>query len=178
MHLLAAIGLAVGLALDTAAVTASRAVAGRRSFALPWLFGAFHGGMAAIGWMVGRQASAIIQDWDHWIAAGLLAFIGVRMIAARPAPAAMAAREDRLWEILVLAVATSVDAAAAGLAIDTLGVAPALAIGLIAGVCVLLSTVAIPVGAWIGRRADRPMDRIGGVILLAIAVHVVVSHTT
>jgi len=178
MSFLSALAMAIGLALDTAAVTASRAVAGRRSYTLPWLFGAFHGGMAAIGWAVGHQASQLVQAWDHWIAAGLLAVVGVRMLAAKPAANDAHAREDRAWEILVLSVATSVDALAAGLAIDALGGSAIFAIGLIAGVCVALSTAAIPLGNWIGRRAGTPMDRIGGVILLVLAMRVIISHTT
>ncbi len=171
----AALAMAVGLALDTSAVTAARALAGRRSLALPWLFGACHAAMATLGWALGRQATAVIRDWDRWIAAGILFGLAARMFTAPPPEEAAPA--DRPWEIAVLAIATSVDALAAGLAIDALGVSPPIAIALIAGVCVALSTTATLVGAWAGRRLGRNLDRIGGVLLVLVAVRIVVAHS-
>ena len=176
---LAALGLSVGLALDTAAVAAARAIGGRSGLALPWLFGATHAAMAALGWIVGREAVAAFAAWDHWIAFALLVFIGARMIVAPPPNVETAGADDGArWEVAVLALATSIDALAAGLAIDAIGVPPALSIGLIGGVCVVVSTAAVLVGRLASGLAGKHLSRIGGVVLILVAVRVVVLHTS
>jgi putative Mn2+ efflux pump MntP len=174
MAYLAAAGLAVGLALDTAAVSAARAFAGRRSMSLPWLFGAFHAAMATLGWFVGHHASALLRASDHWIAAALLGYIGARMVFSPLRGGAVASTSH--GETLLLAVATSIDAAAAGLAIDLLGVAPAVTIGLIGAICVAMSSLAMAFGRWIGARVGRDLDRAGGVLLWIVAIRTLVVH--
>jgi manganese efflux pump family protein len=178
MAYLAALGLAVGLALDTAAVAAARAVAGRSGLALPWLFGAAHALMATIGWLVGRQAVTAFAQWDHWIAFVLLVVLGGRMIVAPLRPPDDETPAESRWELAVLAVATSIDALAAGLAIDAVGAPPAVVIALIGSVCVAVATAAVLLGRWATRLAGRRLSRIGGIVLIAVAVRIVILHTT
>src|SRR5882724_1669762 len=134
-----AIALAFGLAMDATAVSAARGLAGQRSrelVVLPLLFGGFQSGMAALGWLAGRWAGAYIAAWDHWVAFGLLTLIGGKMmidgwrVGARGAAAergpAPAPATNALY--LGLAIATSIDAAAAGLTLPLVPVAPWLAL--------------------------------------------------
>lgn len=176
MAYLTALGLAVGLALDTAAVAAARAVAGRSGFALPWLFGAAHALMATIGWLAGRHAVVAVAQWDHWIAFVLLVALGGRMILAPLRPPGDETPAESRWELAVLAVATSIDALAAGLAIDTIGAPPAVVIALIGGVCVVVATAAVLLGRWATRLAGRRLSRIGGIVLIAVAIRIVILH--
>jgi hypothetical protein len=118
----AAIALAFGLAMDATAVSAARGLATqpRELVLLPLLFGGFQSGMAALGWLAGRWAGPYIARWDHWVAFGLLVAIGGKMLFdgwrdrakdaadGTPAPAS-------IMLYLGLAIATSIDAAAAGL---------------------------------------------------------------
>src|SRR6185503_13631550 len=79
----AAIALAFGLAMDATAVSAARGLAARSArevVILPLLFGGFQAGMAALGWLAGRWAGPYIAAWDHWVASGLLAAIGGKMV--------------------------------------------------------------------------------------------------
>jgi putative Mn2+ efflux pump MntP len=175
---LATLALAIGLALDTAVVAAARAAGGRSGLALPWLFGVAHAGMAAAGWMLGRQAVDALSTWDHWIAFVVLVVLGVRMVVAPLRPTAAAPPAEGPWELVVLALATSIDALAAGLAIDVLGVAPVIAIALIGGVCVVLSTCASLLGRWAARIAGGQLSRVGGLVLIAVAIRIVVLHTS
>jgi putative Mn2+ efflux pump MntP len=177
MAYLTALALALGIAVDGAVVVASRALAGRRSRSLPWLFGASHAVMATLGWAIGRRASVWIQEWDHWVAFALLTLIGGRMIVA-PDGREDAPSADGGWEVFGLCVATSIDAAAGGVTIDALGIAPALTIGLITCICTALSMTALAVGERVGVHAGRNLSRVGGLVLVVIAIRVVVQHTS
>jgi putative Mn2+ efflux pump MntP len=175
---LAAFGLAIGLALDTAVVAAARSIAGRDGLGLPWLFGLAHGVMATIGWLLGRGASPSLSDWDHWVAFGLLIAVGTRMIVLAFRPLDAAPPAERGWELAAVVIATSLDALAAGFAIDALAIPPLVAIAMIAAVCVATSTVAVLVGRVAGRFAGRPLEAVGGIVLIAVAIRVVVLHTS
>lgn len=186
-----AIALAFGLAMDATAVSAARGLAGRRSelIVLPALFGGFQAGMAALGWVAGRWAGAYLERWDHWIAFGLLTAIGGKMLidawrdgrrgasgevgaagAERPAPAASIAI------YLALAVATSVDAAAAGLTLPLVPVAPWVALALIGGVTAACSAAGFAAGRLVGEKFGARLAMLGGVVLIAIAVELLVQH--
>src|SRR5262249_60430159 len=127
-----AIALAFGLAMDATAVSAARALAGRRPrelVLLPALFGGFQAGMSALGWLAGQWVGPYIERWDHWVAFGLLVAIGGKMLvdawrdgrgdatARDPAPATVGGD-------LGLALATSLDAAPAGRALPPVPGAP------------------------------------------------------
>ena len=153
-----ALGLAFGLAMDATAVAAARGLLrGRPSEAivLPLLFGVFQAGMAALGWVIGEWGGSYIEAWDHWIAFGLLVGIGIKMIVD-------AVRRDENVQVgtgmlvyLALALATSIDAAAAGLTLPLIAVAPWISITAI-GVVTCACSVA---GFFIGRH-DAYEDRI------------------
>jgi len=149
------------------------AVGGGTAIALT--FGVFQGVMPLIGWGIGALAMAYVAAIDHWIAFGLLSFLGVRML--RGDVGEEEAAHVLTGRALVIAgVATSIDALAAGLALPTLAVDPlwaALAIGI---VTLLLSALGVALGRVLGDRFGAWAERAGGVILIALGCKIVIDH--
>jgi putative Mn2+ efflux pump MntP len=174
---LSAVALAFGLAMDATAVCAARAVGAqsrRELLILPLLFGAFQAGMAALGWLGGRAAADYIAAWDHWVAFGLLALIGGKMVweAVRG--------NDELPEpgtpllYLGLAIATSIDAAAAGLTLNLLPVAPWLVLLLIGTITAACSALGYWAGRALGHKLGAKLEIIGGLVLIAIGIDILI----
>jgi manganese efflux pump family protein len=175
----AAVALALGLAMDAAAVAAARGVVGERRelVILPLLFGGFQAGMAALGWITGDWGGEYFEAFDHWIAFVLLAGMGTKMIvdAWRPAKAKQEARTGAAL-YFALAIATSIDACAAGIALPMMAVDPWLAVALIGVVATVLSFAGFLLGRAIGARFGTKLGIAGGVVLIAIAVKILVDH--
>src|SRR5688572_1612329 len=155
--MLSALLLAIALAMDATAVAAARGLAGvrqRDAVLVPLLFGVFQAGMAAIGWLGGLVALRWIEAWDHWIAFGLLAVIGGKMIvgAVRGSDEEAATSDGGIATLLLLSVATSIDALAAGLTLELVGAPPPVTLGLIGGGTAALSAVGYLAGRGLGRR--------------------------
>jgi len=173
----AAIALAFGLAMDATAVSAARGLAAqpRELVVLPLLFGSFQAGMAAIGWLAGRWAGPYIARWDHWVAFGLLVAIGGKMLfdgwrdrAKDTADCAPAPASIMLY--LGLAIATSIDAAAAGLTLPLVPVAPWIALALIGGITAACSAAGVLAGRVFGARFGPRLAMLGGLVLIGIGV--------
>ena len=169
--------LALGLAMDAAAVSVSNGVSYpnvRTKTALTYaaLFGLFQAGMPAAGYLAGRGFSRLISSLDHWIALLLLGFID-RLRRPKQAPAA-----PRLTRSMMLAqaVATSIDALAVGVSFAVMNVnilVACLSIGLITFGCSLA-------GTWLGRRFGQLLGRaaeiFGGLLLIVIGLRIFVEH--
>lgn len=178
--MLSALALAFGLAMDATAVCAARALgvgARRELVLLPLLFGTFQAGMAALGWVGGDWARAYIAAWDHWIAAGLLVVIGLHMIAEGWKPdLEKEERPGSAWLYLGLAIATSIDAAAAGLTLPLIPTAPWLTltmIGVVTSACCAIGYVA---GRALGQRVGPRLGIVGGVVLIGIAIDLLIRQ--
>jgi putative Mn2+ efflux pump MntP len=182
MDLLTIILIAVGLAMDAFAVSIAKGMAisrQRRKFAL--LLGGFFGGfqmlMPAIGWLVGLSFKDIIMGIDHWIAFGLLAFIGAKMIYDSTRKDSDKKDESlRLHSILILAIATSIDALMVGLSfafLNTSILEPILVIGLIT---FMLSVTGFFFGCGLGRVFGNKIKIVGGLILIAIGLKILLEH--
>jgi putative Mn2+ efflux pump MntP len=177
-----AIALAFGLAMDATAVAAARGLAAPRSrdaVALPLLFGGFQAGMAALGWLAGRWAGAYIAAWDHWVAFGLLVGIGGKMLidAWRDRGddgAAAAAAPTTVLFALGLALATSIDAAAAGLTLPLVPVAPWIALTLIGTITAVCAAAGYFAGRSAGARLGSKLEVLGGLVLIGIGVQLLV----
>jgi len=177
------LGLAVGLALDAFAVAAAIGLAlprvtGRHVFRLAWHFGLFQFLMPVIGWLAGKSAADLLAAWDHWVAFGLLAFLGGKMLYEAFAKIDRAATGDptRGLVLLGLSIVVSIDALAAGLTMAFLRVRiwmPALLIGLVAGG---LTIVGIRFGDRLGARWGKRAEIAGGLVLIGLGVQILVSH--
>jgi putative Mn2+ efflux pump MntP len=177
------LGLAVALAMDAFAVAIGASVAlgnpsARQQFRLAFHFGLFQALMPVLGWLAGHTVAQSIQAVDHWIAFGLLALVGSRMIKEGLGAEVGGPTVDptRGLTLVVLATATSIDALAVGLSLALLGVPilyPALIIGLVAAAFTLLG---MRIGSAAGTRLGRRAALLGGVILLAIGVRILTQH--
>ena len=185
MDYLTLFGIAVALAMDAFAVALGTGMnlatlTGRHLFRLGFHFGLFQALMPILGWLAGQTVQRQIAAWDHWIAFGLLAFVGGHMLKeafAGSEEAAAASDPTRGMSLVLLSVATSIDALAVGFSLSVLGVSiwtPAVVIGLVAGAL----TVA---GMLLGRRAgDRwgpRVEIVGGLILIGIGLKILAEHT-
>ncbi|AOL93751.1 manganese efflux pump MntP [Porphyrobacter sp. LM 6] len=172
--------LAFALAMDAFAVALTQgarfrpSVAGGMAIALT--FGLFQGVMPLIGWGIGAFALAYVEAVDHWIAFGLLAFLGVRMLGGHVGEEE-ASRALTGKALLIAGIATSVDALAAGITLPTLDVAPLAAAGLIGLVTFALSGMGVRIGRIAGDRWGEWAERAGGVILIALGCKILAEHT-
>jgi manganese efflux pump family protein len=182
MDILTVLLIAVGLAMDALAVSIAKGMAisrnrHRTALTLGLFFGGFQMLMPAIGWFVGVTFEEIIVGVDHWIAFGLLAFIGLKMIYNSKKKDGDGKEEVlKLHSVLTLAVATSIDALMVGLSfafLSTSIVEPILVIGL---VTFLLSVTGFFFGCGLGRVFGIRMKLVGGIILIAIGLRILLEH--
>jgi len=174
--------VAFALAMDAFAVSIAAALRlgrprPRQVFRMAFHFGLFQFMMPVLGWLAGRGVHRWISAVDHWVAFGLLAVVGGKMLwdSFRPA---RDKRGDptRGWTLVMLSVATSIDALAVGLSMAMLGVSvwlPSVVIGVVAAAMtavgmVLAGRVAPGCGKW--------AELLGGAVLLGIGVRILLSH--
>ena len=140
-------------------------------------FGGFQMLMPAIGWFAGQSLREIIMGIDHWIAFGLLAFIGTKMIYDSTKKENENGEQTlRLHSLLTLAVATSIDALMVGLSfafLQTTIIEPILLIG---PVTFTLSLLGFLFGCGLGRFFGNKVKILGGLILIAIGIRILVEH--
>jgi putative Mn2+ efflux pump MntP len=178
-------GIAVALAMDAFAVAlAAGAVithlTGRHLFRFGFHFGLFQSLMPIIGWLVGMSVQKWISAYDHWIAFVLLAVVGGRMIRE----AFDDNKEDKAGTdptrgltMVILSVATSIDALAVGLSRAMLNISvwlPAAVIGVVAGV---LTVIGMLLGRRLGGNWGKRVEVCGGIVLCGIGVKILLEHT-
>lgn len=178
--MIAAVLLALALAMDAFAVALTQGArfrpGVRGTFAIALTFGVFQGVMPLIGWGIGAFALSYVEAVDHWIAFGLLTFLGVRMLGGHVGEDE-AARALTGTALLVAGVATSVDALAAGITLPTLEVAPLTAVVLIGLVTFAMSGAGVALGRGAGDRWGAWAERAGGVILIGLGCKILAEHT-
>lgn len=174
----AAVFLAFGLAMDATAVAAARGLArrGREIVILPLLFGLFQGGMAALGWGLGAWGGKYVEAYDHWIAFVLLVAIGGKMLWEAWRGEEAKEGEAGLGIYLILALATSIDAAAAGITLPLMSVSPLIAIVLIGTITAACSALGYVAGRALGAHLGNKLEILGGLVLIGLGVRVLVEH--
>ena len=190
MHLGSLFVLSVGLAMDATAVAAARGLAtpvitARHVALVAGFFGGFQALMPLIGWYLGAQVGPGVQAWDHWIAFVLLAAIGGKMLwEARggdahdaddgPDPAAGDLFGFKI--MLLLAIATSIDALAAGFTLTMLDVPIAVSLATIGLTTAVLSALGLFAGRRFGAHLGARLDALGGVVLIALGGKILYEH--
>lgn len=152
----------------------------RRIFRLSFHFGLFQGGMTFLGWLAGNSIASLIEQYDHWIALLLLVFIGGRMIKE-----SLQGKDEKELNckdpcsgatLILLSIATSIDALAVGLSFAFLNVDIRLASLTIGLTSFILSIAGLKIGNRLGIRFGKRMEIIGGLILIAIGLNIVYNH--
>ena len=173
--------IAVGLSMDAFAVSVCKGLSVRkvrlRHLLLAGLyFGGFQFLMPVIGWLLGVRFEHLIQSVDHWIAFGLLSIIGLSMIRESRSGAEELNDDFGFRTMLLLAVATSIDALAVGVTFAFLEVQILPAALLIGLTTFLLSALGTWIGHVFGLRWKAWAERIGGIILILIGLKILLEH--
>lgn len=185
--------LAVGLSMDAFAVSISNGIvmchtSFRKTLKVAGAFGLFQGLMPVIGYLIGRTFASQIQAFDHWIAFGLLVFIGGKMLwevwhedGEDPAPKG----DPTDWKtLLVMAIATSIDAMAVGVTMALAGrtglLAPSygylLCSLIIACVTFVICLAGVKIGCKTGNKYGKRAEIAGGIVLILIGVKILLEH--
>ena len=174
--------VAVGLSMDAFAVAVCKGLALKearpRHMALVGLwFGGFQALMPVLGYLVGVQFKDAITAVDHWIAFGLLAVIGGNMIREALSGGEEAADSSLAPKnMLLLALATSIDALAVGVGFAFLDVNIGAAAGFIGAVTFVLSGAGMKVGSLFGAKYKNRAELAGGVILILLGTKILLEH--
>jgi putative Mn2+ efflux pump MntP len=185
MDIIALFFIAFGLAMDAFAVSITSGITIKHlklnhALRIAGFFGGFQAIMPFIGWIAGLSLINYISGIDHWIAFALLAFIGCKMIyeATRMEEVEKETNPLNLKILLLLSIATSIDALAIGLSFAILKIAivtPMIVIGTITFVLSFLGTFA---GNKLGHLFENRIEIAGGLILIAIGTEILLEHIT
>ena len=183
MDIVIIIGIAIALSMDALAVSITngfliKELKTRHAFKIAFFFGFFQAMMPIIGWAAGLSFRLYIQNYDHWVAFGLLSFIGGKMIYESIFRKKDKASSTCLYfpVLLLMSIATSIDALAVGLSFSFLKISiitPALIIGVIT---FFICIVGVYIGNKIGHFFENKLELAGGVILILIGLKILLEH--
>lgn len=181
--------LAVALSMDAFAVAlasgcAIREVRLRQYVRVSAAFGFFQFFMPVLGWFLGQSVHHFIEAWDHWLAFVLLAWIGGNMLRSgigglrKNEPVSCPQSDPTAgWNLLLLAVATSIDALAVGVSLSLAGgVNIWMAITIIGCTTFLLSAIGVKAGGVFGARFEKKAELAGGIILICLGLKILLEH--
>ena len=187
MSLLELFLLAVGLSMDAFAVSVCKGLSVRRGSMKQALtvgiwFGGFQALMPLLGYLLGSQFKDYITSVDHWIAFILLLIIGVNMIREsreKDEDAEVCPKEENPFAfktMLMLAVATSIDALAVGITLAFLNVALVPSVTFIGATTFVISAIGIRIGNIFGMKYKAKAEFAGGLILICIGLKILLEH--
>lgn len=179
--------LGVGLAMDAFAVSickglAMRKVNKKQAVVIALFFGGFQAIMPIVGWFLCKGFQNYIEAFDHWIAFALLAFIGMKMIIetlSEKEEDVVVEKMDpplEMKEMLMLAIATSIDALAVGISLAALDRPIVESATIIGVVTFIISIVGVYIGNFFGNRYKKRAELAGGIILVLIGVKILCEH--
>jgi manganese efflux pump family protein len=180
---------ALAVAMDAVAVAISSGMtrgakaSWRDAFAMAGVFGAFQALMPTLGYVGGAYFKESIEAWDHWVAFGLLALVGGHMIYealwGQAEEEAVAKANPFAWRrLLVLGLATSLDAAAVGLTLALIDLPMVASVLVIGAVTFVLCVPAVRLGSRLGEKVAHRAELLGGVVLILIGVKILADHLT
>jgi putative Mn2+ efflux pump MntP len=177
------IAIALGLSFDTFAVSLSYGVIQNKIFfrqaaRIAIVFAVFQGGLTIAGYFLGSIISESVKTADHWIALGLLAFLGAKMIieGLRSYKEKESKDYSKPAMLVTIAIGTSIDAFAVGVSFAFLDVKIWVSGIIIGTVTFLASMTAIRIGKSAGERLGNRVEIIGGLILIAIGIKIFLEH--
>lgn len=175
--------IAIGVSADAFAVALGKGLSlarvdRRTILSIAATFGVFQAVMPLVGWALGAAFAPYIEAVDHWIAFALLGAIGVHMIWAALHDTDDDTDEERLSvrSLLVLGVATSIDALVVGVGLALIKVDIVATVLVIGVTTFLLSALGVAIGRKVGGRLGTPAEVIGGLILIGLGVSTLVEH--
>lgn len=175
--------ISIGLAMDAFGVSIGKGLSmpvgeNGRKVTLAFLFGLFQFLMPVMGWLIGRQFIDVISEWDHWIIFGLLGYLGVAMI--REGLSDDDEDDDKqflgAWEMIMLSVATSLDAMAVGLTFAFLPINVWEASTMIGVITFGISLIGVYLGKFMGQFVVKYADILGGGVLILIGTKILLQH--
>jgi putative Mn2+ efflux pump MntP len=177
--------IAIGLSMDAFAVSISLGLSVKRlkpkNVLIPGLFiGFFQAFMPVVGYFTGSRFANKIQHLDHWIAFALLGFIGGKMIfeslSKKKAPEKSKGNAFQFTKLLVLAIATSIDALAIGITFAVLQVNVFNAAIIIGLITFLIAMAGVKIGNIFGVKYKSKAEFMGGAILIIMGIKIVIEH--
>lgn len=177
--------IAVGLSMDAFAVSVGKGLGMRKldvrqALVIALFFGGFQALMPVIGWLLGEQFAHYVTAVAHWIAFALLAFIGGKMIWDAFHEGEGDGEDDAahlsLRELVLLAIATSIDALAVGVTFAFLDVSIVPSVTLIGITTFVISLGGVAIGHQFGNRWEKASTIAGGIILICIGIKIVLDH--
>jgi len=151
----------------------------RQFFRLSFHFGLFQALMPVMGWLAGLTVEKFIKNYDHWIAFALLAFIGGKMIYEsfkKDEEEESETDPTRGITLVILSIATSIDALAVGFSLAVLKVSiwlPSVVIGIVA---LLMTLIGMNLGKYVGTLFGKRVSIVGGIILVIIGIKILIEH--
>lgn len=176
--------IAFGLSADCFAVALSGSISQKtwsfwQVFRVALSFGVFQALMPVLGWLAGRTVVDFIADYDHWLAFGLLAFVGGRMLWESFRDSDSRSRDTDISKgllLLTLSIATSIDALAVGLSFAFLETNIVLASSTIGVTAFLVTVIAFMLGSKVGGVIGKRAEIVGGLILIGIGLRILLEH--
>lgn len=183
MGLITIIIIAVGLAMDAFAVSIVSGTVYKRlkvkyALRMAFFFGGFQTLMPLIGALAGMSVKEYITNYDHWIVFGLLSAVGGKMIyeSFKIKPADEKFDPSNIFALLILSIATSIDAMAVGITLSLITNSIAIAVIIIGLVTFVLSYVGVFIGKKFGHFFKNRIEALGGLILIGLGVKILFKH--
>ena len=182
MSILEVIGIGIGLAMDAFAVSICKGLSmkkidWKKGIIIALYFGFFQGLMPVVGYLLGISFSDIVSSIDHWIAFILLSIIGFSMIK-ESFDDEIEKRNDKIdfKTMIVLSVATSIDALAVGITFAFLKTSIIIPVILISIITFIISLIGVKIGNKFGDKFQNKAELLGGIILILIGIKILVEH--
>ena len=175
--------IGVGLAMDAFAVSICKGLAMRRmnykkAIIIAAFFGVFQALMPALGYVLGTTFANKIAAIDHWIAFILLALIGANMIKEALSSDDDECQDDslRLGDLIMLSIATSIDALAVGITFAFFNVSLLLSVSMIGIITFIICVIGVQVGNVFGEKYKSKAELAGGLILIVMGAKILIDH--
>ena len=183
MGLFTIIIVAVGLAMDAFAVSivsgaAYKQLKIKHAFRLAVFFGGFQALMPLIGSLAGLSIKQYIANYDHWVAFALLSAVGCKMVyeSSKIKPDDKNFDPSNIFTLLILSIATSIDALTVGITLPLLALSLIKAVIIIGLITFLLSYIGVSVGRKFGHFFESKIEALGGLVLIALGAKILLEH--